>query len=288
MKTILDYIGNTPLVKIISSGQDFKGNIFAKIEGMNPGGSIKDRIVLNMINDAEAKGILKKGDTIMEPTSGNTGIALAMVGAMKGYRVRVMMPKNTSPYKIRMIASYGGEVVLIEKEKFGRIAIEQIKQRAQEDEHLVFLNQYENQMNPLAHYTQTAEEIIEQMKGQSIDIFVAGMGTGGTITGIGGKLKEKYPKIKIIGVQPKEGETIEGLRSLKDYVPPVTNLNLVDEVVELEAEKAFAARKELAIQSGILGGPSSGAAFFVAREVARANPGANIVTIFPDRGERYL
>jgi len=136
---------------------------------MNPGGSIKDRIVLNMINDAEQKGLLKKGDTIMEPTSGNTGIALAMVGAMKGYRVKVMMPKSTSPSKIRMIAAYGGEVILIEKEKFGQIAIEQIKQRAKEDEHLVFLNQYENKMNPFAHYTQTAEEIIEQMEGQSID-----------------------------------------------------------------------------------------------------------------------
>jgi cysteine synthase len=288
MKTILDHIGYTPLVKIVTSEKNFCGNIFAKIEGMNPGGSIKDRIVLNMINDAEQKGLLKKGDTIMEPTSGNTGIALAMVGAMKGYRVKVMMPKSTSPSKIRMIAAYGGEVILIEKEKFGQIAIEQIKQRAKEDEHLVFLNQYENKMNPFAHYTQTAEEIIEQMEGQSIDFFVAGMGTGGTITGIGMKLKERYPKIKIIGVQPKEGEIIEGLRSLKEYIPPVADLKLVDEIIELEAEKAFAARQELAAQSGILGGPSSGAAFFVAKNFAQAHPTANIVTIFPDRGERYL
>jgi cysteine synthase A len=255
---------------------------------MNPGGSIKDRIALNMINDAEAKGILKPGDTIVEPTSGNTGVALAMVGAMKGYKVKVVMPKTTSPDKIKMITAFGGTIVLIENDKFGKIAIETIKKRTKENEHLVFLNQYENKMNPLAHYFKTAKEIINQMQGKTIDFFVAGMGTGGTITGIGSKLKEKYPNIKVIGVQPKPGEIIEGLRSLRDYVPPVTNLELVDEVIELEREKAFQAKKELAIKRGILGGPSSGASFYVAKMVAQKNPGKTIVTIFPDRGERYL
>lgn len=288
MNNILSYIGNTPLVKIESIEDNDPANIFAKIEGMNPGGSIKDRIALNMINDAEAKGILKPGDTIVEPTSGNTGVALAMVGAMKGYKVKVVMPKTTSPDKIKMITAFGGTIVLIENDKFGKIAIETIKKRTKENEHLVFLNQYENKMNPLAHYFKTAEEIINQMQGKTIDFFVAGMGTGGTITGIGSKLKEKYPNIKVVGVQPKPGEIIEGLRSLRDYVPPVTNLELVDEVIELEREKAFQAKKELAIKRGILGGPSSGASFYVAKMVAQKNPGKTIVTIFPDRGERYL
>lgn len=288
MKTILEHIGNTPLVKIESKESGGKVNIFAKIEGMNPGGSIKDRIVFNMITDAESRGVLKKGDTIVEPTSGNTGVAIAMIGAMKGYKVKLVMPKTTSPDKIKMITAFGGGIILIENDKFGKIAIEKIKERVKENENLVFLNQYENKMNPQAHYVKTAEEIIEQMQGENIDFFVAGMGTGGTITGIGTKLKEKYPKIKIIGVEPKEGEIIEGLRSLKAFVPAVANLNIVDEVVDLEAEKAFEARKDLAINKGILAGPSSGAAFYVVREVAKKNPGATIVTIFPDRGERYL
>ncbi len=288
MNNILSYIGNTPLVKVESVEDNDPANIFAKIEGMNPGGSIKDRIALNMINDAEAKGVLKPGDTIVEPTSGNTGVALAMVGAMKGYKVKVVMPKTTSPDKIKMITAFGGSIILIENDKFGKIAIETIKKRIKENEHLVFLNQYENKMNPLAHYFKTAEEIINQMQGKKIDFFVTGMGTGGTITGIGSKLKEKYPDIKIIGVQPRPGEIIEGLRSLRDYVPPVTNLKLVDQVIELEREKAFQAKKELAIKKGILGGPSSGASFCVSKMVAKKNPGKTIVTIFPDRGERYL
>jgi cysteine synthase len=288
MKTILDYIGNTPLVKIKCLEDGDNANVFAKIEGMNPGGSIKDRIVLNMINDAEAKGLLKKGDTIVEPTSGNTGVAIAMVGAMKGYKVKLVMPKTTSPDKIKMITAFGGGIILIENDKFGKIAIEKIKERVKENENLVFLNQYENRMNPLAHYTKTAEEIIEQMNGQTVDYFVAGMGTGGTITGIGTKLKEKYPAIKIIGVEPADGQIIEGLRSLKGFVPAVANLALVDKVIDLETEKAFEARKDLAINHGILAGPSSGAAYWVVREVARENPGSTIVTVFPDRGERYL
>jgi cysteine synthase len=289
MKTILEYIGNTPLVKIESIKDGAPVNIFAKVEGMNPGGSIKDRIVFNMITDAEARGVLKKGDTIVEPTSGNTGVAIAMIGAMKGYKVKLVMPKTTSPDKIKMITAFGGGIILIENDKFGKIAIEKIKERTKENEHLVFLNQYENKMNPQAHYTKTAEEIIEQMQGEpDIDFFVAGMGTGGTITGIGTKLKEKYPKIKIIGVEPAEGQIIEGLRSLKGFVPAVANLDLVDEVIDLETDKAFEARKDLAINKGILAGPSSGAAFYVVREVAKKNPGATIVTIFPDRGERYL
>lgn len=281
MKTILDYIGNTPLIKV-------EDNIFAKVEGFNPGGSIKDRIVLNMINDAEKQGILKKGDTLVEATSGNTGVGLSMVGAMKGYKVKVIMPESTSQEKIKMIKVFGGEVILVENIKFRKEVIEDIKERIKNGEKLVFLNQYENMMNPMAHYVKTAEEILEQMEGKNIDYFIAGMGTGGTITGVGKKLKEKFPQIKIIGVQPIQGETIEGLRSLKDgFVPPVIDFDVIDEIYDLEAQKAFKAREEIA-KRGILVGPSSGAALYLSQKIKEENPNKNIVTIFPDRGERYL
>ena len=280
MKTILDHIGNTPFIKV-------EENIFAKVEGFNPGGSIKDRIVLNMITEAENNGILKEGDTLVEVTSGNTGVGFAMVGAMKGYKVKVIMPESTSKEKIKMIKVFGGEVILVEDIKFRKAVIEDLKERIKQGEKLVFLNQYENQMNPLAHYEKTAEEILNQME-TKIDYFVAGMGTGGTITGIGRKLKEKYPEIKIIGVQPVQGQIIEGLRSLKDgFVPPIMDLDLIDEIYDLEAEKAIEARDELA-RKGILAGPSSGAALYVSKMIKRDNPGKNIVTVFPDRGERYL
>lgn len=281
MKTILDYIGNTPLIKV-------EDNIYAKVEGFNPGGSIKDRIVLNMINEAEKQGILKKGDTLVEATSGNTGVGLSMVGAMKGYKVKVIMPESTSKEKIKMIKIFGGEVILVENITFRKAVIEDIKERVKNGDKLVFLNQYENMMNPMAHYTKTAEEILKQMEGRKIDYFVAGMGTGGTITGIGKKLKEKFPKIKIIGVQPIQGETIEGLRSLKDgFVPPVIDFDIIDEIYDLEAEKALKAREDIA-KKGILVGPSSGAALYVSKKIKKENPNKNIVTVFPDRGERYL
>lgn len=280
MKTILDHIGNTPFIKV-------EDNIFAKMEGFNPGGSIKDRIVLSMISEAERKGILKEGDTLVEATSGNTGVGLSMVGAMKGYKVKVIMPESTSEEKIKMIKVFGGEVILVENVKFRKAVIEDVKERIKKGEKLVFLNQYENLMNPLAHYEKTAGEILKQMEGK-IDYFVAGMGTGGTITGVGRKLKEKFPDVKIIGVQPVQGQTIEGLRSLKDgFVPPIIDLEIIDEIYDLEEEKAIEARNELA-RKGILAGPSSGAALCVSRMIKKENPGKNIVTIFPDRGERYL
>jgi cysteine synthase A len=280
MKTILDHIGNTPLIKV-------EDNIFAKVEGFNPGGSIKDRIVLNMITEAEKQGILKQGDTLVEATSGNTGVGLSMVGAMKGYKVKVIMPESTSEEKIKMIKVFGGEVILVENVKFRKAVIDDIKERIRNGEKLVFLNQYENQMNPMAHYDKTAEEILSQMENK-IDYFVAGMGTGGTITGIGKKLKEKYPDIKIIGVQPVQDQIIEGLRSLKDgFVPPIIDLEIIDEIYDLEADKALKAREEIA-KRGILVGPSSGAALYVSQLIKKDNPNKNIVTVFPDRGERYL
>ncbi|MDD3386700.1 MAG: cysteine synthase family protein [Candidatus Pacebacteria bacterium] len=285
MKTILEHIGNTPLVKIREENNSY---IFAKMEGFNPGGSIKDRIALNMINEAEKAGIIKKGDTLIEPTSGNTGIGLAMVGAMKGYKVKVIVPETTSIEKIKMIKAFGGEAILVESIRYRKFAIEDAKEMAKNGEGFFFLNQYENMNNPYAHYDGTAEEIINQMEGKNIDYFVAGMGTGGTITGIGKKLKEKFPLIKIIGVQPVQNEIIEGLRSLKDgFVPPIIDFDLIDEIYDLEAEKALKTKEDLSLE-GILVGPSSGAAMYISQEICKNNKGVNIVTIFPDRGERYI
>ncbi len=281
MKTILEYIGNTPLIKI-------ENNIFAKLEGFNPGGSIKDRIALNMINEAEKAGYIKPGDTLIEPTSGNTGVGLAMVAAMKGYKVKMIMPESTSKEKIKMIKIFGGEAILMENLRYRKFAINDVKDMAKKGERLVFLNQYENLANPESHYYGTAEEILKQMEDKQIDYFVAGMGTGGTITGIGKKLKEKYSNIKIIGVQPIQNQVIEGLRSLKDgFVPTIIDFDLIDEIYDLEAEKALTTKDDLA-KKGILVGPSSGAAMYVCREIQKDNPKATIVTVFPDRGERYL
>ncbi len=281
MKTILEHIGNTPLVKI-------ENNIFAKMEGFNPGGSIKDRIALNMINEAEKSGLIKQGDTLIEPTSGNTGVGLAMVAAMKGYKVKMIMPESTSKEKIKMVKIFGGEVILMENLRYRKFAINDVKDMAKIGERQVFLNQYENLANPESHYYGTAEEILKQMEGKQIDYFIAGMGTGGTITGIGRKLKEKYPNIKIIGVQPVQNQTIEGLRSLKDgFVPTIIDFDLIDEIYDLEAEKALTTKDELA-RKGVLVGPSSGAAMYICREIQKEHPEANIITIFPDRGERYL
>lgn len=281
MKTILEHIGNTPLVRI-------ENNIFAKMEGFNPGGSIKDRIALNMINEAEKAGYIKKGDTLIEPTSGNTGVGLAMVAAMKGYKVKMIMPESTSKEKIKMVKIFGGEVILMENLRYRKFAINDVKDMAKKGERLIFLNQYENLANPESHYYGTAEEILKQMENKQVDYFIAGMGTGGTITGIGKKLKEKYPNIKIIGVQPVQNQTIEGLRSLKDgFVPTIIDFDLIDEIYDLEAEKALTTKDDLA-KKGILVGPSSGAAMYICREIQKEHPESVIITVFPDRGERYL
>jgi len=285
MKTILEYIGNTPLIKV---EEENDSSIFAKMEGFNPGGSIKDRIALNMIRNAEKEGLIKKGDTLIEPTSGNTGIGLAMVGAMLGYKVKVIMPDTTSVEKIKMIKAFGGEVILVENLRYKKFAIEDARAMAKNGAGLYFLNQYENMNNPYTHYESTAEEILNQLEGKQLDYFVAGMGTGGTITGIGKKLKEKFPTIKIIGVQPARDERIEGLRSIKDgFVPPIMDVDLIDEIYDIEESKAIETKDDLA-KKGILVGPSSGAAMYICREICKNNKRVNIITIFPDRGERYI
>jgi len=277
MKTILDLIGNTPLLNI-------EGSIFAKMEGFNLTGSIKDRTALAMIEAAEKEGRLKKGDEIAEATSGNTGIGLAMISAIKGYHLSVIVPETTALEKLKMILTYGGSIVKTPNERFREPIIKELKEREKRGE-IIFLNQYENINNVKVHYDKTAEEILSQMEGKEINYFVAGIGTGGTITGVSKKLKEHFPNMKTIGVQPMKGTIIEGLKSLKDgYIPPVLDLKTIDEIIDLDPEESIRGRNYLAKQ-GLLVGLSSGAVF---QTIKNLDLKGNIVTIFPDRGERYL
>ena len=308
MNNILDTIGNTPLVKIeklnpnprihpvklFAFGEHLakrglnRVNIFAKLEGFNPTGSIKDRIVLAMVEKAEKDGILTHGKTIIEPTSGNTGISLAMIGAVKGYKVKIVMPESMNVIKRKMIKFFGAELILIKDKDWRDGAIKFTKKIAKENKDLVILNQYENEANIKAHYERTGKEILEQAR-KKIDYFIAGLGTGGTITGIGRRLKEYFPNVKIIGVQPKLGSNIEGLKSLKEgYTPPILNTKIIDKIIEVEEKDALLWQKELAEKEGIFAGISSGAAMFVAQKIAGKIKKGNIVTIFPDRGEKYL
>ncbi|MFA6347922.1 MAG: cysteine synthase family protein [Candidatus Paceibacterota bacterium] len=283
MKTFIELIGATPLIQI----EEFPSKIFAKLEGINPGGSIKDRTALAMIEAAEKQGTLKKGDTLIEVTSGNTGIAMAMIAAAKGYNLKVITTSNTAAGKVKIIEKFGGEVIF--DDRLRQDIIPEIKEKIANGEKLVYLNQYENENNVIAHYEGTAKEIIEQME-EPIDFFVAGIGTGGTITGIAQRLKEKYPNIKIVGVIPQVGhEIIEGIKSIKEgYIPPVMDEKLIDEMYELTEEQSLVGRDYLASSKGILVGPSSGASMYSALDVAKKNPGKVIVTVFPDRGERYI
>ncbi len=277
MKKLLDLIGNTPLIKI-------EEDIFAKMESFNLTGSIKDRTALAMVEAAEKEGRLKKGIQIAEPTSGNTGISLAMISAIKGYELSVVIPETTSEEKKKMILTYGGRIISVPNERFREPVIKELKEKERNKE-IVFLNQYENKNNVKVHYEKTAEEILKQMQGKDIKYFVAGLGTGGTITGISKKLKEHFPYLKVIGVQPKKGDLIEGLISLKDgYLPPILDLSLIDDILDLSSEDSIKGRNYLA-KKGILVGPSSGAVF---QAIKNLNLKETTLTIFPDRGERYL
>lgn len=289
MKNILETIGNTPLVMIKNLNSKSKVNIFAKLEGLNLTGSVKDRIALAMIEKAENSGVLTKGKTIIEPSSGNTGISLAMIGATKGYKVKIVMPESMSIERRQMIKAFGAELILVKKEEWRDGAIKFTKKLVEKDKNLVMLNQYENTANAKIHYETTGKEIIEQMKREKIDVFVAGIGTGGTITGVGKRLKEKYENIKIVGVLPKPGTEIQGLKSLDEgYVPPILDLDIIDEKIIVEDKDAFEMTRTLAKKEGIFVGVSSGAALSVAlKETQKLNQG-NVVVIFPDRGEKYL
>ncbi|MCK5044144.1 cysteine synthase family protein [Candidatus Parcubacteria bacterium] len=289
MTNILNSIGNTPLVKMEKFDSGPEVNIFAKLEGLNPTGSIKDRIALAMIEQAEKEGRLVKGKTILEPTSGNTGIALAMVAAVKGYKMKIVMPESMSIERRKILKVFGVEIILVKREDWRDAAIRFTKGLAEKDDNLVMLNQYENKMNKDIHYQTTAQEIIEQMEGKKVDYFIAGIGTGGTISGIGRRLKEEYPDIKVIGVEPEIETQIQGLKSLAEgYIPPILDLDIIDEKIIVQDEDAFESTRALAREEGIFAGISSGAAYSTAKQIAGKISSGNIVTIYPDRGERYL
>ncbi|MDP2820857.1 MAG: cysteine synthase family protein [bacterium] len=286
---ILKFIGNTPIVEIKNLNPNKKVRIFAKLEGFNPTGSIKDRIALAMVEKAEKQGVLKQGKTIIEPTSGNTGIALAMVANIKGYKLKIVMSEAMSIERRKILSAFGAEIILVKPEDWRDAAIKITKKMAENDENLVLLNQFENEVNFETHYEITGREILEQIGEEKIDYFVAGLGTGGTITGIAKRLKEKFPKMKTIGVQPKLGSKIEGLKSLKDgYVPPIMDLGAIDEIIEIDENNIFKTINEIAQKEGIFSGPSSAAAMIAVQQISKKIDSGNILTIFPDRGEKYI
>lgn len=292
-------IGNTPLLELthIEKKENLQARILAKLEYLNPAGSVKDRIAKAMFDDAEAKGELKPGFTIIEPTSGNTGIGLASVAAARGYRIILTMPETMSVERRQLMKAYGAELVLTDGSKGMKGAIAKAKELAQEIPHSFIPGQFTNPANPLAHQTTTGPEIWNDTDGK-VDIFVAGVGTGGTITGVGRYLKEQNPFVTLVAVEPQDSPVLSEGRSGSHkiqgigagFVPQVLDTTLYDEVFPVSNDDAFAAGKLIGHTEGILVGISSGAALHAAIELAKhpENAGATIVVLFPDTGDRYL
>ena len=287
--SILSVIGNTPLTEIAGLNGNSKVRILGKLEGNNPGGSVKDRPAYYMIKKAEESGELTKDKTILEPTSGNTGISLAMIGAAKGYRVKLVMPACASIERQHTLKAFGAEVVLSPGKEATDGAIRKAHQLLGESPDEYYMpNQFENENNILSHYETTGPEIFDQTKGE-IDVLVAGLGTTGTIIGIGRYLKEKKPSVKIVAVEPIEGHTIQGLKNMKEsIVPSIYQPKELDEKIVIEDEEAFDTARDLSAKEGLFLGMSSGAAVAGALKVARDMNSGTIVVILPDRGDRYL
>ena len=299
-ESALELVGKTPILKLNGYAKKAgitEATILAKLEYLNPAGSVKDRIALAMIEDAEEKGLLKEGATIIEPTSGNTGIGLASVAAAKGYRAILTLPDTMSVERRNLLKAYGAELVLTEGAKGMKGAIAKAEELTKEIEGAVILGQFVNPANPAVHKATTGPEIWEQTDGE-VDIFVAGVGTGGTITGVGGYLKEKNPDVKIVAVEPATSPVLSkgtaGAHKLQGigagFVPEVLDTNVYDEVIAIENEDAFAEGKAFAVSEGILVGISSGAALKAAALLAKRpeNKGKTIVALLPDSGDRYL
>ncbi|MFO0752666.1 MAG: cysteine synthase A [Thermodesulfovibrionales bacterium] len=294
--TILSLIGNTPLVRINRMAEAGSATVWAKLEGFNPGGSVKDRIAVSMIEAAEREGRLQPGGTIVEPTSGNTGIGLAMVAAVKGYRLLLTMSETMSLERRQLLQAFGAELVLTPGEKGMKGAVEKAGELLRENPGFFMPQQFENPANPAVHRCTTAGEILNDL-GAAPDAFVAGVGTGGTITGAGEALREKNPDLWIAAVEPAGSPVLSGGSAGKHklaglgagFVPGVLNTGLYNEVIPVTDEDAAAAARRLALQEGILAGISSGAALWAAlRVAARLGSGRSVVVIFPDRGDRYL
>ena len=288
-RDIIETIGNTPVVRINNFDLNSGVKIFAKLEGVNPGGSIKDRIAVKMIEQAESEGVLTKDKVIIEATSGNTGIALAMIGIVKGYPVQIVMSRAVSVERQKMIRAFGAEVTLTDASLGTDGAIAKVKRLMARNPGKYFNpNQYSNEYNKLAHYETTAEEIWEQTGGRLTHL-VSAIGTSGTIMGVGKKLKEKNPAIKIVEAHPVVGHYIQGLKSMEEaIVPEIYNPLKIDIRVMVESEDAFEMAREIARREGIFVGMSSGAAMRAALEVAGDLKRGFMVVIFPDRGEKYL
>lgn len=293
---VLELIGNTPLVKLNKIVVSGSADIFAKLESFNPGGSIKDRICLSMIEDAKKRGVLKPGATIVEPTSGNTGIGLAMIGAVRGYKVILVMPDTMSVERRHILISFGAEIVLTPGAEEMAGAIKKAEELSKVMPYSFMPQQFNNPANPEAHRRTTAREILEQA-GKDIDAFVAGVGTGGTITGVGEVLKKEIANVKIYAVEPstsallsgkpKGPHKIQGIGA--GFVPQVMNRDIIDEIITVNDIDAFNTSQRLSREEGIFAGISAGAACWAALKVAAAlGRGKKVVTVFPDTGERYL
>ena len=296
---ISDLIGGTPLVELtkLKKAEQLQASVIAKLEGFNPAGSAKDRVAKAMLDDAEEKGLLKPGGTVIEPTSGNTGIGLAAVSAVRGYKTILTMPDTMSVERQNLLKAYGAEIVLTEGAKGMQGAIDKAEELAKEITGSFIPGQFVNKVNAKAHYKTTGPEIWEDTQG-TVDIFVAGVGTGGTITGTGTYLKEKNPNIEIVAVEPKSSPVLSGgekgshgLQGIgAGFVPEILDTQIYDEIITVDEEDAYAMGRFLARQEGILAGISAGAAVFAAVQVAKRpeNKDKNIVVILPDSGERYL
>ncbi len=298
-KSLTDLIGNTPLLELsnLEKKRNLKARILAKVEALNPAGSVKDRIARAMVDDAEAKGLLKPGSVIIEPTSGNTGIGLASVAAARGYRIILTMPETMSVERRSLLKAYGAELVLTEGAKGMKGAIAKAEELAREIPNAFIPGQFVNPANPAVHRATTGPEIWRDTDGK-VDIFVAGVGTGGTITGTGEYLKQRNPAVQVVAVEPKDSPVLTegkaGPHKLQGigagFVPEVLNTKVYDEVITVRSEDAFETGRELARSEGLLAGISSGAALWAALQLARRpeNEGKTIVVLLPDTGDRYL
>ena len=291
---VLELIGKTPILKINNLVDENSAEVYVKLEKFNPGGSVKDRAAIGMIEKAEELGLLKAGDTIVEPTSGNTGIGIAMIGNLKGYKVVIVMPETMSKERRDLIKAYGAELVLTEGAKGMKGAIEKANELVKEKGYFM-PQQFENLANPEKHYSTTAEEIFEDIS--DLDVFVAGVGTGGTITGVGRNLKNKIKDLKVVAVEPANSPVLTGgkpgphkIQGIgAGFIPSIYNKEYVDEIIQVSDADAFKTTKDFAIKEGILIGISSGAAIYAAIEVAKKlGKGKKVLVIAPDGGEKYI